>query len=86
MSPANQYHYAMRLNNFFQRRYGASAHKRHQYKDTSSGPQYHLLWEGTYSIDGIKYGVGKGSNKKDVKEAAAEETIRLLAQERVFVP
>ncbi|OJA12376.1 hypothetical protein AZE42_07547 [Rhizopogon vesiculosus] len=86
MSPANQNHYAMRLNNFFQKRYGASSYKRHQYEDTSSGPQYCLMWEGTYSIEGIKYGVGKWSNRKDAKEAAAKETIRLLAREGLVVP
>ncbi|OJA11332.1 hypothetical protein AZE42_10517 [Rhizopogon vesiculosus] len=76
----------MRLNNFFQKRYGASAHQRHQYEVTSGGPQNHLMWEGTYSIEGIKYGVGQGSNKGAAKEAAAEDTIRLLAREGVIVP
>lgn len=38
----------MRLNNYLQGRYGASARNHYEFVATSSGPRNRLVWEGTY--------------------------------------
>ncbi|KAG2365508.1 hypothetical protein BDR07DRAFT_1481293 [Suillus spraguei] len=76
----------MRLNNVFQARYGASTAAHLKYEETSSGPQNLTVWTGTYFIDDMKYGEGSATNKKAAKEAAAQKTLELLAEENVGPP
>ncbi|KAG2070959.1 hypothetical protein BDR04DRAFT_1154988 [Suillus decipiens] len=71
----------MRLNNVLQAHYGASAAAHVKYEETSSGPQNLTVWTGTYFIDDMKYGEGSATNKKAAKEAAAQKTLELLAEE-----
>ncbi|KAG1757010.1 hypothetical protein EDB19DRAFT_1900572 [Suillus lakei] len=79
-------HFAMRLNNYLQGRYGASFAARFKYEETSSGPQNLTVWAGTYLIDDMKYGEGSATNKKAAKEAAAQKTIEMLEAEGHTVP
>ncbi|KAG0698449.1 hypothetical protein DFH29DRAFT_100957 [Suillus ampliporus] len=79
-------HFAMRLNNFLQGRYGADAAAHSTYEETSSGPQNHTVWTGTYLIDDMKYGVESRTNKKAAKEAAAQRTIAMLEAEGYTIP
>ncbi|KAG2155720.1 hypothetical protein DEU56DRAFT_906891 [Suillus clintonianus] len=79
-------HFALRLNNFLQGRYGSSAATRVKYEETSSGPQNNTMWTGTYLIDDMKYGEGSATSKKVAKEAAAQKTIELLEAEGHTVP
>ncbi|KAJ8587785.1 hypothetical protein M405DRAFT_863450 [Rhizopogon salebrosus TDB-379] len=82
---ANENHYTMRLNNYLQARFGASARNHYKYEVKSSGPQNHVEWEGTYRIDDIMYGVAKASSKRDANEGAAKKTIEMLEREGQIV-
>ncbi|KAG1813137.1 uncharacterized protein BJ212DRAFT_1482609 [Suillus subaureus] len=79
-------HFAMRLNNFLQGRYGASFAAHFKYEDTSSGPQNLTVWTGTYFINDMKYGDGSATTRRVAKEAAAQKTIEMLEAEGNDVP
>ncbi|KAG2044606.1 hypothetical protein BDR03DRAFT_939528 [Suillus americanus] len=79
-------HFALRLNNFLQGRYGTAFATHFKYEDTSSGPQNLAVWTGTYFINDMKYGEGSASTKKAAKEAAAQKTIEMLEAEGNDVP
>ncbi|KAJ8588966.1 hypothetical protein M405DRAFT_230359 [Rhizopogon salebrosus TDB-379] len=71
-------HFAMRLNNYLQYRFGATMRGHVRWDFVSAGPPNAITWNCTVYINDEVYGVGEGHSKGASRDAAARHVLETL--------